>query len=66
MFDARDRADFPLTLLWRRGDTLACAVDRLHAIMIDETAARAPRHGMLEGCNFSVAAVTRHDAGQSC
>ena len=47
MFDARDRADFPLTLLWRHGDTLACALDRLHAIMIDETAARAPRHGML-------------------
>jgi hypothetical protein len=47
VFEARQDADFPLTLLWRRGDSLAAALDRLHAIPVDETATRAARDGML-------------------
>jgi hypothetical protein len=46
-FEGREEADFPLTLLWRRGDTLAAALHRLHAIAVDETATRAVRDGML-------------------
>jgi hypothetical protein len=42
MFEAVADADFPLTLLWRRGDTLAAALDRLHAIPVDETACQSP------------------------
>ena len=33
----------PLALLWERGDRLENALDRLHAIQLDETAGRAPR-----------------------
>jgi hypothetical protein len=47
LFDARSRADFPLTLLWQRGDTLTAALDRLHAIPVDDCAGRAPRDAML-------------------
>jgi len=47
LFEARDRVDFPLTLLWRQGDPLSAALDRLHAIQIDDTAGRAPRDAML-------------------
>lgn len=47
LFEARDRADFPLTLLWRRGDRLAAALNRVHAIAVDEAATRAPRDAML-------------------
>jgi Nucleotidyltransferase domain len=47
VFEARDRVDFPLTLLWRAGDTLAAAMARLHAITEDDTAVRAPRDAML-------------------
>lgn len=46
-FNFRDRADFELTLLWRRGDTLQAALTRLHAIQADSAAGRAPRHAML-------------------
>jgi hypothetical protein len=47
LFEARDRADFPLTLLWRAGDPLAAALARLHAIGEGDTAGRAPRDAML-------------------
>jgi hypothetical protein len=47
LFEARDRADFPLTLLWRRGDLLSTALDRLHAIQPDDSAGRASRDAML-------------------
>lgn len=46
-FNFREQADFELTLLWRRGDTLAMALARLHAITLDSTAGRAPRDAML-------------------
>lgn len=46
-FNVRDRADFELTLLWRKGDSLATALERLHAIKADLTAGRAPRDSML-------------------
>ena len=46
-FDFRERADFDLTLLWRRGDTLPTAMGRLAAIGPDQSASRAPRDAML-------------------
>ena len=46
-FDFRKESDFDLTLLWRRGDSLAIALERLHAIKADLTAGRAPRDSML-------------------
>lgn len=46
-FEFRERADFEMTLLWQKGDSLATALDRLHAIQADETAGRAPRDSML-------------------
>ena len=39
--------DVPLTLIWRRGETLDQAFDRVHAIRIDPTACHAPRGAML-------------------
>jgi hypothetical protein len=36
-----------LTLLWRRGDSLAAALERLHAIKADPPAGRVPRDSML-------------------
>jgi hypothetical protein len=47
LFEARDRVDFPLTLLWRHGDPDNAAHARLHAIGVDDTAGRAPRDAML-------------------
>lgn len=47
LFEARDRVDFPLTLLWQAGDTLDVALARLHAIDVDPGAGRAPRDAML-------------------
>lgn len=47
LFEARDRVDFPLTPLWRRGESLDLALDRLHAISVDVTAGRAARDAML-------------------
>jgi hypothetical protein len=47
LFEARDRADFPLTLLWRAGDSLSTAMARLYAIADDDTAGRAARDAML-------------------
>src|SRR5260370_6097060 len=46
-FNFREQADFELTLLWRRGDSLATALKRLHAIKADPVAGRAPRDSML-------------------
>jgi hypothetical protein len=46
-FDFRDRADFEMTLLWTRGDTLGAALASLHAIQPDLLAGRAPRDSML-------------------
>ena len=46
-FDNRDDADFPMTLLWRRGEDLQTAVDRLYAIKPDPTAGRAERDAMV-------------------
>jgi hypothetical protein len=47
MFDGRSDADFDMTLLWRRGDDLQTAVDRLRAIKVDMEAGRAERDAML-------------------
>jgi hypothetical protein len=38
--------DVPMTLLWRRGEPLADALQRLHAIPPDPNAGRAPRDAM--------------------
>jgi hypothetical protein len=46
-FGYQDRADFDMTLLWRRGDALPAALERLHSIQPDSAAGRAPRHAML-------------------
>lgn len=46
-FNYRDRADFKMTLLWRRGGTLQTALERLHAIQADPAAGRAERDAML-------------------
>lgn len=46
-FNFRERADIELTLLWQRGDSLAAALERLHAIKADPAAGRAPRDSML-------------------
>lgn len=47
LFEVRDRVGFPLTVRWRRGDSLDLALQRLHAIAVDVTAGRAPRDAML-------------------
>jgi hypothetical protein len=47
VFNTETRSDLLLTLLWRRGDTLAAALARLHAIPADVAAGRAPRDAML-------------------
>jgi len=46
-FNFLDRADFDMTLLWRRADTLQTALERLNAIQADPAAGRAPRDAML-------------------
>jgi hypothetical protein len=46
-FRIRQRADFDMTLLWKRGEGLQTALGRLHAIKADPTAERAERHAML-------------------
>ena len=46
-FNFRDRADFGMTLLWNRGETLQIALKRLRAIEPDPTAGRAEREAML-------------------
>jgi hypothetical protein len=46
-FAFRERADFEMTLLWRHGDSLGAALDRLHAIQGDTAAGRAERDSML-------------------
>lgn len=46
-FNFLDRADFGMTLLWRRADTLQVALERLSAIQADPAAGRAPRDAML-------------------
>ncbi|MBB2943312.1 hypothetical protein FB565_003025 [Actinoplanes lutulentus] len=47
MFSGLDGADFPMTLLWRRGDDLNTALGRLAEIKADPDAGRAERHAML-------------------
>ncbi|WP_159945460.1 MULTISPECIES: hypothetical protein [unclassified Nocardiopsis] len=39
--------DFSLVTLWRRGETLETALERLHAIPVDTSAGRAPRDAMI-------------------
>jgi hypothetical protein len=46
-YEFRDRADFEMTLLWQRGDSLETALARLHAIKADPAAGRALRDSML-------------------
>ncbi|MBG0567555.1 nucleotidyltransferase domain-containing protein [Actinoplanes aureus] len=46
-FNGHEEADFPMTLLWRRGDDLSAAMDRLTEIKADPDAGRAERHAML-------------------
>jgi hypothetical protein len=47
VFNVRATADYDMTLLWLRGDTLDVALQRLHAIAADPAAGRAPRDAML-------------------
>jgi hypothetical protein len=47
LFNFRERADFELIMLWERGESLAVALARMHAIEPDHTAGRAPRDSML-------------------
>lgn len=47
VFDYREHADFDMTLLWKRGDNLDTALERLRSIKADSTAGRAPRDSML-------------------
>ena len=46
-FNFREQADFELTLLWCRGDSLVTALERLHAIEAHPAAGRSPRDSML-------------------
>jgi predicted nucleotidyltransferase len=46
-FQFRDRADFDMLLLWRKGDLLDQALNRLHALQPDPAASRAPRDAIL-------------------
>ena len=46
-FNYRGRANFEMTPLWRRGDTLEVALGRVAAIQLDPEARRAPREAML-------------------
>jgi hypothetical protein len=46
-FEFREQADFDMTLLWRRGDSLEAALGRLRAIKADPAAGRAARDAML-------------------
>jgi predicted nucleotidyltransferase len=48
VFNTKTRSDLSLTLLWRRGDTLAAALARLYAIPADPAAGQAPRDAMLQ------------------
>ncbi|MFI1994902.1 hypothetical protein [Actinoplanes sp. NPDC020271] len=47
MFNGHEAADFPMTLLWRRGDDLSTALERLYEIKENPAAGRAERHAML-------------------
>jgi hypothetical protein len=47
MFEGREDADFEVALLWRRGDELQAALNRLDAIKPDPDVGRAERHAML-------------------
>lgn len=47
VYNMRDRADFELTLLWRRGEDPSDALRRLQAMAPDQSATRAPRDAML-------------------
>jgi hypothetical protein len=58
------RPDVHLTLIWRRGETLEQALDRVHAIPIDPTAGHAPRGAMLpcfEGVEDTVPLFVREE-----
>jgi predicted nucleotidyltransferase len=45
--ESHDHVDFEMTLLWRRGDSLEAAMERLHAIVPNASAGRAERDGMM-------------------
>jgi hypothetical protein len=47
VFNHRADADYPMTLLWQRGEDLDTALTRLRGIKTDPTAGRAPRDAML-------------------
>ncbi|WP_020499069.1 hypothetical protein [Sciscionella marina] len=47
LFERRhDHDDVPMNLLWRRGEPLELAVQRIHTIPVDPTAGRASRDAM--------------------
>jgi hypothetical protein len=46
-FRYHENADFEMTLLWQRGDSLDAAFQRLYAIQANPEAGRAPRDSML-------------------
>lgn len=59
--------DVPMTLLWKRGESLATARKRLQAIPIDPTAGRAPRDAMrpcFEGLEHRVPRALREELGE--
>lgn len=47
LFNHRREADFEMTLLWKRGESLEAALERLHGIKPDPAAGRAPRDAMI-------------------
>jgi len=68
VFNARKALErqggFAFTLLWRRGDRLTDALDRLYAITVDPAAASAPRdyvHPVIAGFEQRVPISARHD-----
>lgn len=46
MFGRERHDDIPMTLLWRRGESVEQAIDRVHAIAPDPAATRAERDAM--------------------
>ena len=50
-YNIHAKADFEMTLLWRKGDSIEASRERLDLITPDPSAGRAPRDGMLPQFN---------------
>ncbi|MFC4951025.1 nucleotidyltransferase domain-containing protein [Pseudonocardia sp. GCM10023141] len=59
-FGREAHGDIPMTPLWRRGDPIEQAIDRVHAIVSDPVATRAPRDAMPEYLLSSGDRIPRH------